>query len=327
MGFDQAQIARWETKPRSASGEKSGRSTYQPSSEVLLRYADLLAEYGEKYESDCLWLLRQAKVTDKVLAIHDRVRSQSRPLLSKPGDVVQVPLVDSETLAETGDSVELPASLMPDDPAAVICLATSPDMGVPFTSPSCEGEIQVLAGETFPYGGHRLGQGLVAIDQSKTDLAKLRYQTLPVAVHYKNLQAANFSHSPFAFLRIKGQIDIKSGLSDIPHGYGIEERYREFTPEPERCDKAGVRLGWLTNYRRDDEGEAMQQCLLLHSAIVPGLWAGAALQITKWYHEPLPEAAWPQWELLSAGLHVLGQVVLWIPDLRGSAATQVGPNF
>lgn len=280
---------------------------------MLLKFAALLARDGDRHEDDCLWLLKQAGVTEEILGVHDRVHIRTRPLVSKPGDVIALPLMDPGTLTETGESVELPASLIR-DPASAICVVTSADSGLPFTGPRRPSEgtnfppVEVSRSGAVP-GASGAPPGLVVIDRSKTNLETLQNEHLPVAVHYSHLAKAAFFPTPFS-VEHRPEGIVLHAPSDIPG----------------ELDRGGIRLGWIVNFRVGDSAGAAGtnlhikalQYLALCSALVPGMGAGAALQITKWTSVPPLEATPLQWELLTEGLQVLGQVIFWIPNWAGA---------
>lgn len=284
LGVAPSAVARWEAA--------TGKNPYEPNPQMLLRFADLLARY-DGHEEDCLWLLDQAKVTPKILAVHDRLRGRSE-------EVVVLPVMDhaGEPLAASGALVELPASIVR-DPASALCLMTCRNTGHPFMGPpSSDRDREVI----YMCQDEPAEPGLLIIDKSKTDLDILRREGLPVAVHYPRLASAAFVSLPPFLGRVAEGAEIVVGKTDL-----LESLQRE-APDMDVWDKPGIRLGWLA---RLGVGEALDY-LLLWSATVPGLMHGAGLRVTRPRARTAPGDSEPPWELLK-GLRVLGQVVMWIP--------------
>ena len=201
LGLEQPTVGRWETATK--------KNPYEPNPQMLLKFADFLAGYGESYDSDCQWLLSEARVvTPKILAVHDRARDRR----IKQG-VVALPIMDplSEPMMvkAPGAVVELPAGLIR-DPASVLCIATSSESGMPFVGPGL-GQGDDPATDTFSLSQKLRADhpeiftravwfpqrtGLVVVDKSITDLERLRHEELPVAIRYSQLRFATFLGCP-----------------------------------------------------------------------------------------------------------------------------------
>jgi transcriptional regulator with XRE-family HTH domain len=164
LRVEQSTVAKWENAAK--------RGTHEPSAEILIKFAALLAPLGERFEGDCIWLLKLVGVAsnDAILSMLERRLSrQIEPRPANPGEINKVPLIEVST-EETAiggrggtGTYDVPAWLAP-DPASIICARISWGL--------------------FPFMS-----GVVVLDRWAGDIWDLIEQGALVAVHFTRYQA------------------------------------------------------------------------------------------------------------------------------------------
>src|ERR1035437_2275407 len=137
LGVQQSTVAKWENDiqdAKSKSKSKPKRPVHEPSAEILVKFAALLAGLGDRYEDDCIWLLDMAGIAsnDHILGVLERRLSRRiEPQRTKPGEIVKVPLIEviagepaAGGRAARGATCDVPAWSVP-DPASIICARLS----------------------------------------------------------------------------------------------------------------------------------------------------------------------------------------------------------
>jgi DNA-binding XRE family transcriptional regulator len=311
-------VAAWESATKGTD--------YYPSTDILARFAALIAKRGKRFEEDCIWLLKEAGTfTADILRVLDNQRNRRVPARPpKPGEIVSLPFMDAASGYAPGASfvqtIELPASLLR-EAGSLVCV-------------HIEGT-ELMNSAPFTPGG------LLVIDESETDLELLlEYPpSTPVAVHYARLPNQLPISGPSSrreildLSHLRGEDEIRAeyaGDAALGPQTKITAEMQKQLGAPgehakanEKVNVSGIHVGWLAIEHagqmwdgaayRVREGADVPRRIVLRGAEVPGLWGRSTLDLTKWGQGPLgPQSTLA--DLIIEDVRVLGRVVLWLPE-------------
>lgn len=319
-------VAAWESATKATD--------YYPSTDILARFAALVAKRGKRFEEDCIWLLKAAGTLNAdIFQVLDNQRNRRVPARPpKPGEIVSLPFMDAASGYAPGASfvqtIELPASLLR-KAGSLVCV-------------HIEEGAELMNSAPFTPGG------LLVIDESETDLeVLLEYPpSTPVAVHYARLpnqlpisgrsspgETLDLSH-----LRREAEIRV-AYAGDAALGpqtkitAEMQKAPGEHAKANEKVNVSGIHVGWLAiEYAGQTwdgaayhvrEGPDVSWCIVLRGAEVRGLWGGSTLDLTKWDQGqgPLGRQS-PLADLIIEDVRVLGRVVLWLPEWSPAAGAR-----
>ena len=322
-------VATWESATKATD--------YYPSTDILARFAALVAKRGKRFEEDCIWLLKAAGTLNAdIFQVLDNQRNRRVPARPpNPGEIVSLPFMNAASgyapEASFVQTIELPASLLR-KAGSLVCV-------------HIEEGAELMNSAPFTPGG------LLVIDESETDLeVLLEYPpSTPVAVHYARLpnqlpisgRSSREETLDLSHLRREAEIraayagDAALGpqtkiTAEMPKQLGAPGEYAKAN---EKVNVSGIHVGWLAIEHAGQmwdgaayhvrEGADVPRRIVLRGAEVPGLWGRSTLDLTKWYQGQGPLGTQsPLADLIIEDVRVLGRVVLWLSEWSPAAGAR-----
>jgi transcriptional regulator with XRE-family HTH domain len=350
LGVQQSTVAKWENDiqdARSKSKSKPKRPVHEPSAEILVKFAALLAGLGDRYEDDCIWLLNIAGVAsnDHILGVLERrLNRRIEPQRTKPGEIIKVPLIEviagepaAGSRAARGATCDVPAWSVP-DPASIICAR--------------------LSWGLFPFEAG----ALVVVDRWVGDFWDLVEQGPLVAVHftrYAELVGLGLSQSEIQRMlkkstqvnlaELEKQQSVRREAEEQYGGLSAAERtvrddvQRAFESKPSKRwtpDERGtilfevIQAGWLRLELANDPDFAVESRvdwsapdrgpwrLVLQGAGVAGVTRGRGFTVPLTVWETSDWQARPPVPLV--GKRILGRVISWMSQAPAHGASPIG---